>query len=47
MHILIALITAVATLLFALERVGVDIGWINPWAWTSSPTRRRRPRLKC
>ncbi len=33
MHVLIALLTAVATLLYALERIGVDIGWINPWAW--------------
>ena len=37
MHILIGLLTAIATLLFALERLGVDIGWLNPWAW-----RRRR-----
>lgn len=38
MHILIGLITAIATLLFALEKLGVDIGWLNPWAWQ----RRRR-----
>ncbi|MEO1080344.1 MAG: TerB family tellurite resistance protein [Pseudomonadota bacterium] len=38
MHILIGLITAIATLLFALDRLGVDIGWLNPWAWQ----RRRR-----
>ncbi len=38
MHILIGLITAIATLLFALERIGVDIGWINPFSWA----RRRR-----
>lgn len=37
MHLLIAFITAVASLLFALDRLGVDIGWLNPWAW-----RRRR-----
>ena len=37
MHVLIAFITAVASLLYALERLGVDIGWLNPWAW-----RRRR-----
>ena len=41
MHIIIALITALATLLFVLERLGIDIGWINPWAW-----RRRRRWLK-
>lgn len=41
MHILIGLLTAIATLLFALERLGVDIGWINPWAW-----RRRRRWMK-
>ncbi len=33
MHILIGLLTAIATLLYALERLGVDIGWLNPWAW--------------
>lgn len=38
MHILIGLLTAIATLLFALEKLGVDIGWLNPWAWK----RRRR-----
>lgn len=38
MHILIAFLTALATLLFALERLGIDIGWVNPWAWS----RRRR-----
>ncbi|NKB35222.1 MAG: TerB family tellurite resistance protein [Pseudomonadales bacterium] len=38
MHILIALLTAIATLLFALDRLGIDIGWVNPWAWG----RRRR-----
>lgn len=37
MHILIGFITALATLLFALERLGIDLGWLNPWAW-----RRRR-----
>lgn len=33
-----ALITALATLLFVLEKLGIDIGWLNPWAWS----RRRR-----
>ena len=37
MHVLIAFLTAVASILFALDRLGVDIGWLNPWAW-----RRRR-----
>lgn len=41
MHILMALITGLATLLFVLERLGIDIGWINPWAW-----KRRRRWLK-
>lgn len=41
MHILIAFMTALATLLFALDRFGVDIGWLNPWAW-----RRRRRWIK-
>ena len=33
MHVLIVLITAIATLLFALDRIGVDIGWLNPFSW--------------
>jgi len=33
MHIIIAFLTALAGLLYALERLGVDIGWLNPWAW--------------
>lgn len=41
MHIIIAFLTALATLLYALERLGVDLGWLNPWAW-----RRRRAWLK-
>ena len=41
MHVLIAFLTAIATLLFALDRIGIDIGWINPWAW-----RRRRRWMK-
>ena len=41
MHLLIALITAVVSLLYALERLGIDIGWINPWAW-----RRKRKWMK-
>ncbi len=41
MHVIIAFLTAVAGLLYALERLGVDIGWLNPWAW-----RRRRRWMK-
>ncbi|MFO1369187.1 MAG: TerB family tellurite resistance protein [Marinagarivorans sp.] len=41
MHIIIAFLTALVTLLYALERLGVDLGWLNPWAW-----RRRRAWLK-
>lgn len=41
MHIVIGLLTTLATLLFALERLGVDLGWFNPWAW-----KRRRAWLK-
>ena len=41
MHIVIGFLTAVASLLYALERLGVDIGWINPWAW-----KRKRKWLK-
>lgn len=41
MHIIIGFLTALATLLYALERLGVDIGWFNPWAW-----KRRRAWLK-
>lgn len=37
MHIIIGLITALATLLYIMDRLGLDIGWLNPWAW-----RRRR-----
>lgn len=41
MHLVIAFLTALASLLFALDRLGVDIGWLNPWTW-----RRRRRWLK-
>ncbi len=33
MHIVIGLITAVTGLLYALDRIGVDIGWLNPFSW--------------
>ncbi len=36
MHI-IALLGAIITILFYLDRLGVDLGWFNPWSW-----RRRR-----
>ena len=36
-----AYITALASLLYALERLGIEIGWINPWAWN-----RKRKWLK-
>ena len=41
MHIIIGFLTALATLLYALERLGVDLGWFNPWAW-----KRRRTWMK-
>lgn len=41
MHLLIAFIGALASLLYALDRFGIDIGWLNPWAW-----RRRRKWMK-
>jgi len=40
-HIIIGFLTALATVLFALDRLGIDIGWFNPWAW-----QRRRAWLK-
>ena len=33
MHVLIAFLSALAGVLYALERLGVDLGWFNPWAW--------------
>ena len=41
MHIIIGFLTALATLLFALDRLGLDLGWLNPWAW-----KRRRAWMK-
>lgn len=41
MHIIIGFLTALGTLLFALDRLGVDLGWLNPWAW-----KRRRAWIK-
>ncbi len=37
MHILFGLLSAIVTILYILDRVGIDIGWYNPWSW-----RRRR-----
>ncbi|HNP35978.1 MAG TPA: hypothetical protein PKK10_09005 [Woeseiaceae bacterium] len=37
MHILIGLLGTIVSLLYLLDRVGIDLGWINPWSW-----RRRR-----
>ena len=37
MHIVIAALTSLATILYLLDRLGIDLGGLNPWAW-----RRRR-----
>lgn len=37
MHILIGLLGSIISVLYLLDRIGVDLGWINPWSW-----RRRR-----
>ncbi|MDH5621006.1 MAG: TerB family tellurite resistance protein [Gammaproteobacteria bacterium] len=37
MHIVLGLLTTLVTILFLLDRLGVDIGWLNPFHW-----RRRR-----
>lgn len=37
MHIVLGLLTSIVTILYLLDRLGVDIGWLNPFAW-----RRRR-----
>lgn len=33
MHIIVAFLTALASVLYALDRLGVDLGWFNPWSW--------------
>lgn len=38
MHIVIAIITTLATLIYVMDRFGIDVGGLNPWAWS----RRRR-----
>ncbi len=37
MHIVLGLLTTVVTILYLLDRLGVDLGGLNPWSW-----RRRR-----
>jgi len=33
MHVVIALLGGVATILYLLNHLGVDIGWLNPYWW--------------
>ena len=33
MHIVLGLLGSLATILFLLDRLGIDIGWLNPFAW--------------
>ena len=33
MHILIGLLGSIVAILYYLDRLGVDIGWLNPFAW--------------
>lgn len=33
MHIVIGAITALISILYLLDRLGVDIGWLNPFHW--------------
>lgn len=37
MHIVVGILSAILTLLYILDRVGIDVGGLNPWSW-----RRRR-----
>jgi len=37
MHIVLGLLGSIVSLLYLLDRLGIDIGWFNPWSW-----RRRR-----
>jgi tellurite resistance protein len=37
MHIVLGVLTSIVTILYLLDRVGIDIGWWNPFYW-----RRRR-----
>jgi len=38
MHVVIALLGSIATILYILNHLGVDIGWLNPYWWS----RRRK-----
>ena len=33
MHIVIGVITALISILYLLDRLGIDIGWLNPFHW--------------
>ncbi len=33
MHVVIALLGSIATILYVLNHLGVDIGWLNPFWW--------------
>ena len=33
MHIVLGVITSIVTILFLLDRMGIDIGWWNPFYW--------------
>ena len=37
MHIILGALTTIVTILYLLDRMGIDLGGLNPWAW-----RRRR-----
>ncbi len=37
MHVILGILTSLVTLLYLLERMGIDLGGLNPWSW-----RRRR-----
>ncbi len=37
MHILLGMLGGLVSLLYVLDRLGIDVGWFNPWSW-----RRRR-----
>lgn len=33
MHVVLGLLGAILTILFLLDRLGVDVGWLNPFYW--------------
>lgn len=33
MHIILGMLGSMISILYLLDRLGVDIGWINPWSW--------------